>query len=87
MQSLQKLERMSDLKPLLPRRNPWWIAVLLGMVVFGYVQEDAKIKLNHYCQGGPALRVTFIPTSLRSAIGMPSACMRHERIGGTALRH
>ena len=52
MQCLQKLERMSDLKPLLPRRNPWWIAVLLGMVVFGYVQEDAKIKLNHYAKVG-----------------------------------
>ena len=52
MQSPQKLERMSDLQPLLPRRNPWWIAVLLAMVVFGYVQEDAKIKLNHYAKVG-----------------------------------
>ena len=56
MQCPQKLEQMSDLKPLLPRRNPWWIAVLLGMVVFGYVQEDAKIKLNHYAKVGQRYR-------------------------------
>ena len=43
---------MENAKPLLPRQKPWWIAVLLGMVVFGYLQEDAKIKLNHYSNVG-----------------------------------
>lgn len=39
-------------RPLLPTQKPWWVAVLLAMVVFGYVQEDAKIKLNHYLKVG-----------------------------------
>lgn len=39
-------------QPLLPLRRPWWAGVLLAMVVFGYVQEDAKIKLNHYMKVG-----------------------------------
>lgn len=38
--------------PLLPMRKPWWLAVLAAMVVFGYVQEDVKIKLNHYMAVG-----------------------------------
>ena len=38
--------------PLLPVKRPWWAAVLLAMVVFGYLQEDAKIKLNHYMAVG-----------------------------------
>lgn len=37
---------------LLPVRRPWWLAVLAAMVVFGYLQEDAKIKLNHYMAVG-----------------------------------
>ncbi|MDB4787208.1 hypothetical protein OAG26_00715 [Flavobacteriales bacterium] len=45
-------EQMADSRPLLPRKKPWWIAVLFGMVLFGYLQEDAKIKLNHYTDVG-----------------------------------
>ncbi len=45
-------EQMADPRPLLPRKKPWWIAVLFGMVLFGYLQEDAKIKLNHYTDVG-----------------------------------
>ena len=37
---------------LLPKGKPWWLAVLMLMVVFGYIQEDVKIKLNHYAQVG-----------------------------------
>ena len=33
---------------LFPMRRPWWVVVLLGMILFGYIQEDAKVKLNHY---------------------------------------
>lgn len=45
-------KQMENRKPLLPRQKPWWIAVLFGMVLFGYFQEDAKIKLNHYTDVG-----------------------------------
>ena len=38
--------------PLLPWKRPWWLLVLLAMIGFGYVQEDAKIKLNHYMKVG-----------------------------------
>ena len=38
--------------PLLPMRRPWWALVLAGMLVFGYVQEDTKVKLNHYMAVG-----------------------------------
>lgn len=38
------------LKPILPRRRPWWLLVLAGMLVFGFYQERAKIQLNHYIQ-------------------------------------
>ena len=37
---------------LLPKGPPWWLAVIAAMVVFGYFQEDAKIKLNHYTKVG-----------------------------------
>ena len=37
---------------LVPVGRPWWILVLLVMVGFGYVQEDVKIKLNHYMSVG-----------------------------------
>ena len=35
-------------KPMLPRRRPLWVLVLLGMLVFGFYQERAKVQLNHY---------------------------------------
>ncbi len=41
-----------DVGSLLAGRRPWWIAVLFGMVLFGYFQEDLKIKLNHYLAVG-----------------------------------
>ena len=41
-----------QVRPLLPIRRPWWAFILCGMVVFGYVQEDVKIKLNHYMAVG-----------------------------------
>ena len=37
-------------RPSLPWRRPWWLAVLLAMLAFGLVQEQAKIKVNHYMQ-------------------------------------
>ena len=36
----------------LPVNRPWWIMVLASMLCFGYVQEDAKVKLNHYLKMG-----------------------------------
>jgi hypothetical protein len=37
-----------SLKPILPRRRPYWVLVLAGMLVFGFYQERVKIQLNHY---------------------------------------
>ena len=39
-------------KPMLPWKRPWWALVLAAMIGFGYVQEDTKVKLNHYMQVG-----------------------------------
>lgn len=36
--------------PILPWKRPAWIAVLLGMLVFGFYQELAKVNLNHYIE-------------------------------------
>jgi hypothetical protein len=33
-------------------RKPWWVVVVAVMVAFGYLQEDVKIKLNHYMAVG-----------------------------------
>ncbi len=33
---------------LLPLRRPWWAAVMVVMLVFGFYQELAKIQLNDY---------------------------------------
>jgi hypothetical protein len=35
-------------RPILPWKRPLWIAVLFGMLVFGFYQELAKLHLNHY---------------------------------------
>ena len=44
---------MSGIKQvLLPLRRPWWAVVLAAMLGFGYVQEDTKVKLNHYMAVG-----------------------------------
>lgn len=40
----------SAVQPILPRRRPLWALVLMGMLVFGFYQERAKIQLNHYIQ-------------------------------------
>ena len=37
-------------KPIIPRRQPLWIVVLVCMLVFGFYQERAKVQLNHYIQ-------------------------------------
>ena len=34
--------------PILPWRRPTWIVILMGMLVFGFYQELAKVHLNHY---------------------------------------
>ena len=34
--------------PILPWKRPIWMVVLLGMLVFGFYQELAKVHLNHY---------------------------------------
>ena len=39
---------VSAYKPILPCRRPFWILVLMGMLVFGFYQERAKVQLNHY---------------------------------------
>jgi len=36
--------------PILPWKRPTWIVVLLGMLVFGFYQELAKVHLNHYIE-------------------------------------
>lgn len=36
--------------PILPRRRPFWLLVLVLMLVFGFYQEKAKIQLNHYIE-------------------------------------
>ena len=33
-------------------RKPWWFMVLLTMLGFGLIQEQSKIKVNHYLQVG-----------------------------------
>ena len=35
-------------------RKPWWLLVLGLMLGFGLVQEQSKIKVNHYLQVGDA---------------------------------
>ena len=35
-------------QPILPWKRPLWIIVLIGMLVFGFYQELAKLHLNHY---------------------------------------
>ena len=37
---------------MLPWKRPWWALVLVAMIGFGYVQEDTKVKLNHYMSVG-----------------------------------
>ena len=41
-------------KPELSWRKPWWLVVLGLMLGFGLVQEQSKIKVNHYLQVGDA---------------------------------
>lgn len=38
--------------PMLPLRRPWWLLVLLAMLGFGLLQEQSKIKVNHYLKVG-----------------------------------
>ena len=63
--------------PLLPMRRPWWALVLLAMLGFGYVQEDAKIKLNHYMKVGNRY-VDFYDYGLEECDGDPT-CMAQMR--------
>ena len=35
-------------------RMPWWVVVLVAMLGFGFLQEQAKIKVNHYLRVGDA---------------------------------
>lgn len=46
------MAEVSESKWLLPLRRPWWTLVLVTMIGFGYVQEDTKVKLNHYMEVG-----------------------------------
>ena len=39
-------------QPNMSLRKPWWVAVLLAMLGFGLMQEQSKIKVNHYLQVG-----------------------------------
>ena len=41
-------------RPELSWRKPWWLVVLGLMLGFGLVQEQSKIKVNHYLQVGDA---------------------------------
>lgn len=38
--------------PLLSVKRPWWALILVAMIGFGFLQEDAKVKLNHYLEVG-----------------------------------
>ena len=39
-------------QPLLNWRKPWWLVVLGAMLGFGLLQEQSKIKVNHYLRVG-----------------------------------
>jgi len=41
-------------KPVLNWRKPWWLVVLGAMLGFGFLQEQSKIKVNHYLRVGDA---------------------------------
>lgn len=62
---------------LLPKGKPWWLAVLMLMVVFGYVQEDVKIKLNHYVRVGD--RYLDFYTYLHDDCDWEAECMYEKR--------
>ena len=42
--------------PVFSWRRPWWLMVLGAMLGFGLLQEQSKIKVNHYIQVGDAAR-------------------------------
>jgi len=43
-------------RPSLSLRKPWWLLVLGAMLGFGLVQEQSKIKVNHYLKVGDAVQ-------------------------------
>lgn len=59
------------------RSRPWWLLVLIAMVGFGYVQEDTKIKLNHYIAMGDRF-VDFYDFG-HEACEWEEACMAEKR--------
>ena len=38
--------------PILSTGWPWWLPVLLAMLAFGLLQEQSKVKVNHYLNVG-----------------------------------
>ena len=42
--------------PVFSWRRPWWLVVLGAMLGFGLLQEQSKIKVNHYLRVGDAER-------------------------------
>ncbi len=64
---------------MLPLRKPWWALVLAAMVGFGYVQEDAKVKLNHYIAIGEQF-TDFYDFGLEECQG-DASCMYAKRKG------
>ncbi len=60
-------------------RKPWWALVLAAMVGFGYVQEDAKVKLNHYIAIGEQF-TDFYDFGLEECQG-DASCMYAKRKG------
>ena len=38
--------------PILSTGRPWWLPVLLAMLAFGLLQEQSKVKVNHYLNVG-----------------------------------
>ena len=58
-------------------RKPWWLLVLIAMVGFGYVQEDTKIKLNHYISIGD--RYADFYDYGHEACEREDACMAEKR--------
>lgn len=54
-------------RPNLSLRRPGWLVVLLAMLGFGLLQEQAKIKVNHYLKVGDAVDFWSMATPEREA--------------------
>ena len=53
--------------PILSTGRPWWALVLLAMLGFGLLQEQSKIKVNHYLKVGDEAGFWEDESSMREA--------------------